>query len=99
MRVRFNEMFAVNGDGSITPKVPIVVGGIPLEPGQEFGRRIRLGNVHFAGVAGRDLEVDRQQGIYYLLRPYVPPTLERPVAPPPMVSAMATEPMPVDAAP
>ena len=92
MRVRFNDMFHVNGDGSISPRVPIVVGGVPLHPGVEFGRRVRLGNVHFAGVAGRDLEVDQQQGVYYLLRPSVAPMAEQPPPPPPMVSPMSTEP-------
>jgi hypothetical protein len=99
MRVRFDEVFAVNGDGSISPKVPIVVGGVQLTPGMDFGRRVRLGNVHFAAVAGRDLEVEQQGGTTYLVRPYVPPTRDRKPGPPRMVSAMATEPMPLDATP
>src|SRR5688572_25186714 len=96
MRVRFNEVFAVNGDGSISPKVPVVVGGVKLDPGMDFGRRVRLGNVHFAAVAGRDLEVDQQAGLLYLVRPYVEPPRDRPL-PPRMASPMATEPMPLDA--
>ena len=96
MRVRFNDVFRINGDGSITPKVPVVVGGVALSPGVQFGRRVRLGNVHFAGVAGRDLEVDQQAGVLYLLRSYVPPGLDRSPAPPPMASPMATEPGPID---
>lgn len=99
MRVRFNEVFTVNGDGSISPKVPVVVGGVKLDPGMDFGRRVRLGNVHFAAVAGRDLEVDQQAGVTYLLRPYVAPTRDRDVAPPRMVSAMSSEPMPLEATP
>lgn len=98
MRVRFNDVFAANGDGSFSPKVPIMVGGVHLTPGMDFGRRVRLGTVHFAAVAGRDLEVDQQAGMTYLLRPYVPPARDR-AALPPMVSAMATEPLPIEAAP
>jgi len=98
MRVRFNEVFAVNGDGSISAKVPVVVVGVKLDPGMDFGRRVRLGNVHFAAVAGRDLEVDEQAGVTYLLRPYVPPPHDRAAPPPRMVSAMAAEPMPFEAA-
>lgn len=97
MRVRFNDVFNVNGDGSITPKVPVVVGGVQLNPGMDFGRRIRIGNVHFAGVAGRDLEVEHQAGITYLVRPYIAPRLDRDPSPPAMASAMATEPGPIDA--
>ena len=99
MRVRFNDVFAVNGDGSISPKVPVVVGGVQLNPGMDFGRRVRLGTVHFAAVAGRDLEVDQQAGVLYLLRPYVPPSRDRAAAPPRMVSAMSVELLPIEAAP
>ena len=99
MRVAFSEVFTVNGDGSISPKVPVVVGGVQLSPGMDFGRRVRLGTVHFAAVAGRDLEVEQQGGVTYLLRPYVPPPRDRAAAPPRMVSAMATEPMPLEATP
>ena len=99
MRVAFNEVFTVNGDGSISPKVPVVVGGVKLEPGMDFGRRVRLGNVHFAAVAGRDLEIDQQAGVTYLLRPYVQPMRDRAPPPPRMVSAMAMEPMPLEATP
>ena len=99
MRVAFNEVFTVNGDGSISPKGPVVVGGVQLNPGMDFGRRVRLGNVHFAAVVGRDLEVDLQAGVTYLLRPYVPPTRDALAPLPPMPNAMATEPLPLEAAP
>jgi hypothetical protein len=98
MRVRFSEVFHLNAGGSISAKVPVMVGGVRLEPGMEFGRRVRLGTVHFAAVAGRDLEVEQQAGVLYLVRPYVPPNLDRTQVPR-MVSAMAMEPIPVDAAP
>ncbi|HUR24726.1 MAG TPA: hypothetical protein VM327_01780 [Candidatus Thermoplasmatota archaeon] len=80
MRVRFNEVFATHGDGSVSAKAPTVIGGVRLEPGQEFGCRIRVGTFHFAGVRGRDLEVDREGGITYVLRHYaLPQRPERPL--------------------
>ncbi|MFA5943748.1 MAG: hypothetical protein WC876_04690 [Candidatus Thermoplasmatota archaeon] len=99
MRVAFNEVFTVNGDGGISPKGTVVVGGVQLNPGMDFGRRVRLGTIHFAAVAGRDLEVDYQAGVTYLLRPYVPPTRDAPAPLPPMANAMATEPLPMEAVP
>ena len=98
MRVRFNELFHINGGGSVSAKVPVVIGGVRIEPGMEFGRRVRLGSVHFASVAGRDLEVEQQNGVMYLVRPYVPPNRERAQIPR-MVSAMSVEPVPMDATP
>lgn len=80
MRVRFNEVFTTHGDGSVSPKMPIVVGGVRLEPGQEFGCRLRIGTVHFAAVRGRDLEIERQGGLTFLVRHYPPPQRrERPL--------------------
>lgn len=60
-------MFSTNADGSITPKVPIRIGGIARQPGAEFGTRVRLGTVmDFAAIRGRDLEV-RLEGQGYIL--------------------------------
>lgn len=98
MRVRFNEVFTANGDGSFSPKMPVMVGGVHLTPGMDFGRRVRLGTVHFAAVAGRDLEIDQQAGMTYLLRPYVAPVRDRPSLPR-MISAMDSEPLPIEVAP
>lgn len=82
MRVRFGEVFSVHGDGSISAKGPVVIGGVRLDPGMGFGSRVRIGTVHFAGVKGRDLEVERQGGVTYVLRPYLrPPRPERPLPP------------------
>ena len=80
MRVRFTEVFSVNGDGSVSAKVPVVIGGVYVPAGMDFGCRVRIGTVHFAAVKGRDLEVERQGGVTYILRPYVrPPRPERPL--------------------
>jgi hypothetical protein len=73
MRVRFSDVFTVNGDGSVSAKGPVVIGGVRLDPGMDFGCRVRIGTVHFAAVKGRDLEVERQGGVTYVLRPYLRP--------------------------
>lgn len=70
MRVRFDEIFHINAAGSVCAKVPVVIGGVRIDPGMEFGRRVRLGTVHFAGIAHRDLEVEQQAGVTYVMRPY-----------------------------
>lgn len=67
----FERVFATNADGSITPKVPIRVGGVAREPGAEFGARVRLGSVtDFAALRGNDLEVAIQGQGYVLIHPY-----------------------------
>jgi hypothetical protein len=71
MRVPFGRVFNVNSDGSITPKVPIRIGGVHREPGSEFGARVRIGSVaDFSALRGRDLEVALEGQGYVLVHPY-----------------------------
>ena len=71
MRVPFERVFATNADGSVTPKVPIRIGGVHREPGAEFGPRVRLGTVaDFSALRGRDLEVGIEGQGYVLVHPY-----------------------------
>jgi len=91
MRVRFRDVFHVHPDGSVAPRMPVVVGGVQLAPGVEFGRRVRIGSVHFAAVAGRDLEVEANAGTLFLLRTYVPPPDRRAPPPPPSPSSVLVE--------
>lgn len=73
MRVRFSEVFTQRPDGCVTPKVPVVLGGVRIEPGTDFGCRVRIGGVHFAAVRGRDLEIERSGGVVHVLRHYASP--------------------------
>jgi hypothetical protein len=70
MRVPFGLVFTINGDGSVTPKVPIRIGGVAREPGSEFGARVRIGNLHIAALRGRDLEVAVEGQGYVLVHPH-----------------------------
>ncbi|HUR61103.1 MAG TPA: hypothetical protein VM286_01900 [Candidatus Thermoplasmatota archaeon] len=71
MRVPFGRVFSTNADGSFTPKVPIRIGGVPREPGAEFGTRVRMGTVlDFASLRGRDLEVRMEGQGYVLVHPH-----------------------------
>jgi hypothetical protein len=95
MRVRFSEVFITNGDGSVAAKGPVVVGGVYVPAGVEFGCRVRIGTMHFAALQGRDLEVDRQGGVTYVLRPYLRP--HRPERPPPRMQPHPHPAVPVEA--
>jgi hypothetical protein len=71
MRVPFGRVFSINADGSVTPKVPIRIGGVAREPGSEFGARVRMGSVvDFAALRGRDLEVALEGQGYVLVHPH-----------------------------
>lgn len=71
MRVPFGRVFSTNADGSVSPKVPIRIGGVPRWPSSEFGVRVRLGTVmDFAAIRGRDLEVALEGQGYVLIHPH-----------------------------
>lgn len=96
MRVRFSEVFTVNGDGSVCAKAPVVVGGVYVPPGVEFGCRVRIGTMHFAALQGRDLEVERQGGVTYVLRPYTRRPRPERERPPPRPHAPRAHGVPVE---
>ena len=40
MRVKFTEVFQVNPDGMIMPKLRVQIGGVSMGPGVAFGGRV-----------------------------------------------------------
>ena len=58
VRVSFWSVFNRNADGSITPKVPVTIGGISMGPGVSFGGGVSFSGVDLAALAGRDLEAE-----------------------------------------
>lgn len=57
IRVRFNEVFTVNSDGSYSPKLPVDINGAQMTPGVTFGGGVQFGGFTFGQLAGRDLGV------------------------------------------
>ena len=63
MRVRFEEIFKENPNGSISPKTTIRIGGVTLSPGVSFSKGVSFGGVDFFDYYGMDLEVDQEKTI------------------------------------
>ncbi|MCW3558904.1 hypothetical protein K6Y77_38615, partial [Burkholderia cenocepacia] len=71
IRARFDELFAVDANGNLTPKVPVEVNGTQLTPGVTFGGGVQFGNFAFSQAAGHDFGVRRlQSGFVQIVKLY-----------------------------
>ncbi|WP_081063944.1 hypothetical protein [Burkholderia cepacia] len=71
VRVHFDELFAVDANGSLTPKVPIEVNGTQMTPGVSFGGGVQFGGFAFGQAVGHDFGVRRlQNGFVQLVKLY-----------------------------
>jgi len=59
MRVRFDEIFQSNPNGTHTPKVPIQIGGVRMGPGVSFTPGVSFSGIDIAQYAGHDLDVEK----------------------------------------
>ncbi|HDR9512025.1 hypothetical protein C5615_37510 [Burkholderia cepacia] len=71
IRARFDELFAVDANGNLTPKVPVEVNGTQLTPGVTFGGGVQFGNFAFSQAVGHDFGVRRlQSGFVQIVKLY-----------------------------
>lgn len=66
MRVPYSQIFAASQDGSVTPRVPVSIGGVTMGPGVSFGRGVSFGGVDLAALRGHDLDVEVVDGTYVI---------------------------------
>ncbi|MDR8927286.1 hypothetical protein FEP54_06044 [Burkholderia multivorans] len=71
VRVHFDELFNVDSNGGLTPKVPIDVNGTQMTPGVTFGGGVQFGGFAFGQAVGHDFGVRRlQNGFAQLVKVY-----------------------------
>jgi len=65
MILPFSEVFQLDRDGSISPKVPVVVNGKTVNPGEAMSHDVPLGGVDVYSIQKRDLdlEVEKTDGV------------------------------------
>ena len=65
-RIPFNDLFQINANGSITPKVRIGIGGVTMGPGVSFGRGVSFSGIDLTLYIGRDFQVEETNGLYLI---------------------------------
>ena len=63
MRVKFDQVFQVNANGSVTPRTRVQIGGVTMGPGVAFGGGVSFSGVDIASKRGKDIEVEQQGDI------------------------------------
>jgi len=61
-RVRFDSVFKVNSDGTITPLQTTRIGGVTITPGVTISGTVGIGGINIAQYVGRDLEITTDGG-------------------------------------
>ena len=63
MRVPYSQIFQVNPNGSVTPRMQVQIGGVTMGPGVAFGGGVSFGGVDLAAMKGKDIEVEQQGNV------------------------------------
>lgn len=61
-RVRFDSVFQVNNDGTITPRQTTRIGGVTITPGVIISGTVGIGGINIAQYVGQDLEITTDGG-------------------------------------
>ena len=70
MRISFSQLFRELPEGGFSPLRPLRIRGVDLNPGLWIGDGMRIVGVEFSGLAGRDLEIEMEQGVTVLKAAY-----------------------------
>ena len=70
MRIPFSDIFRVNQDGSVSPRLPVYINGITMSPGISFGLGISFGGFDIASLRNKDLEVERRPDGIMIIKGY-----------------------------
>ncbi|GJH25864.1 hypothetical protein [Caballeronia novacaledonica] len=69
-RVRFDQLFAVDSNGNLTPKIPVDINGVQMTPGVTFGGGVQFGGFALSQALGHDFGVRRIESGYVQLVKY-----------------------------
>lgn len=61
-RVKFDSVFQVNNDGTITPRQTTRIGGVTITPGVTISSGVSIGGINIAQYVDRDLEITTDGG-------------------------------------
>jgi uncharacterized membrane-anchored protein YitT (DUF2179 family) len=62
-RVRYDQVFKINENGSVSPLWPVQIGGVTMGRGVAFTQGVSMGGIDIASYKGHDLLIDTLKGI------------------------------------
>lgn len=71
MRVHFDEIFVIDSNGNLSPKVTVDINGVVMQPGVSFGGGVQFSGFALSQALGHDFGVRRlDNGVVQLVKYY-----------------------------
>lgn len=64
--VKYDQVFTINANHTITPKIPVRIGGVTMGTGVSFGAGVSIGGVNLFDYRGRNLEGYVDNGMFVI---------------------------------
>jgi len=61
-RIAYSEIFQINPDGSVSPRMPVQIGGVRMGPGVSFNQGAYFAGIDIAAMKGKNIEIERREG-------------------------------------
>jgi len=68
MIANYDQVFAINSNNTISPKIPVRIGGVTITPGVSFGSGVIMGGINLFDYRGRNLEGYIDNGMFVINR-------------------------------
>jgi ribosomal protein L11 methylase PrmA len=65
---KYDQVFTINANNTISPKLPVKIGGVTITPGVSFGSGVIMGGVNLFDYRGRNLEGYVDNGMFVIYR-------------------------------
>lgn len=62
-RFKYHDVFQINTNGSISPRVPVSIGGISMGPGVSFGNGVFFSGINLANFVNNDIQGYIENGV------------------------------------
>lgn len=69
-KVPFDQLFQVNADGSVSPKMPVSFKGVTMTSAVKFSSGVMFSGIDITKYIGHDIEVNQQNGVSNIIRFY-----------------------------
>jgi ribosomal protein L11 methylase PrmA len=66
--VKYDQVFTINANNTISPKLPVKIGSVTITPGVSFGSGVIMGGVNLFDYIGRTLEGYVDNGMFVIYR-------------------------------
>lgn len=68
INVNYNQVFIVNANNTITPRIPVRIGSVTMGPGVSFSNGVSIGGVYLFDYRNRNIQGYVDNGMFVILK-------------------------------